>query len=334
LAAFGVGVCLIAAGCTAVKKSDNDDAGDNPAAVEAKAAEAGTDSVPDEADLDQDAQGSDEEDALAKSSTPRRRKARVAAVSKIVLKKSPTDFAGANLNAFYFIRSPGETWETMAQTLYGDPAQGKKLQSWNPDVKLGPGKVVYYQSSRRPKDKEKLLVFCEDFGVPLTTYKVVKGDTLSKISERLYRSLENWVEIAALNPQLRDPNVLEPGMELKVQPNPIDTGSILKTLAQAVSNAVVPSANAAELPKTVVAAPEKKSPEKNVEEKKSEEKKSDEVKRKPAAEASEEHHEMPARTAFMTGLAAGLGILGGLLFVQARKKKAAAAAATPAAGAK
>jgi hypothetical protein len=45
---------------------------------------------------------------------------------------------------------------------------------------------------------------------------VQKGDSLSQIAEDITGDASNWTKIAAMNPDLTDPNMIHPGQELKI----------------------------------------------------------------------------------------------------------------------
>lgn len=54
-----------------------------------------------------------------------------------------------------------------------------------------------------------------------TTYTVVSGDSLSKISKKMYGNANRWREIFDANrDQLENPDLIQPGQELKI---PADT---------------------------------------------------------------------------------------------------------------
>jgi nucleoid-associated protein YgaU len=52
------------------------------------------------------------------------------------------------------------------------------------------------------------------------TYTVVKGDSLSKIAQRLLGDADRWREIHDANrDQIRDPDLIQPGQVLKLPPS-------------------------------------------------------------------------------------------------------------------
>ena len=138
------------------------------------------------------------------------------------------------LNAFYFVRAPGENWQTVSQTIYGRPDRAELLQNWNPDAKLKVGSVVYYNSPFRPTDSQTMKPFAADFGAELEVVVVKKGDTLSKIAKARYGEFQAWREIASMNPDLQNPNQIEVGQRIMLAPASLDTASILSSHVAAV----------------------------------------------------------------------------------------------------
>jgi LPXTG-motif cell wall-anchored protein len=140
------------------------------------------------------------------------------------------------MNAFYFVRSDSETWESLSQTLYGRPDRAQLLSKWNSEAPLGVGTVVYYNSPMRPEDGQTMKVFSEDFGYKLETVTVQAGDWLSKIGQAQYGDVRTWMEIAAINPDIVNPDRIEIGQVLRLQPAQIDTASVIARLAQTNQN--------------------------------------------------------------------------------------------------
>jgi nucleoid-associated protein YgaU len=53
--------------------------------------------------------------------------------------------------------------------------------------------------------------------VPLTSYVVVKGDSLSKIAQRAYGDARKWRKIYEANKDLiKDPDLIYPGQSLRI----------------------------------------------------------------------------------------------------------------------
>lgn len=134
------------------------------------------------------------------------------------VQKEPFETEGTLLNAFTFVRKKGETWEGMSQAIYGMPERAPQLQKWNTGTRLSPGNVIYYNSPTRPTDRTAMKVQTEDMGNALVSYEVKKGDTLSKVAQQLYGELRSWRELAALNPEIPNPDQVTPGTQLKIQP--------------------------------------------------------------------------------------------------------------------
>jgi nucleoid-associated protein YgaU len=79
----------------------------------------------------------------------------------------------------------------------------------------------------------KPLTNVEQNNLTEVTYKVVKGDYLSKIAKEKLGSGSKWVEIAKLN-NLKNPNVLLAGQELKMP-----TSAVVTTLVGGQAHQVV-----------------------------------------------------------------------------------------------
>jgi LysM repeat protein len=133
------------------------------------------------------------------------------------------------MNAFYFVRN-GDSWEKISQKLYSRPDRAGLLKNWNPQTKLVAGSIVYYNSPTRPEDSESMKIFSEDFGHPLEQVKVKTGDSLSSLALARFGSPVSWKEIAAINPQLSNPDQLEVGQVLNIQPSQIDSSKVVNDL--------------------------------------------------------------------------------------------------------
>ncbi len=145
-------------------------------------------------------------------------------------KIEPKPFRHGNdiINAYYFVRG-GESWESLSKLIYGRDDRGQILASWNRDIALAPGSVVYYRSPFRYLDEEKMQHFAADFQIPLQRHTVQSGDWLSKIAGERYGHVESWVEIAIINRDLvPNPDRIEIGQELQVMPRELNTQAILQ----------------------------------------------------------------------------------------------------------
>jgi len=145
------------------------------------------------------------------------------------------------MNSFYLVRSPNETWESLSELIYGRPDRADMIARWNQDGTLKVGRVIYYNSALRPDDSASMKVLAEDFGLGMQEVEVVAGDSLSEIGLRLYGDLQTWKEIAVLNPQIAQPDLIVPGQRLLVQPAQLNTRAILEQLlVQAAASTAVP----------------------------------------------------------------------------------------------
>lgn len=148
---------------------------------------------------------------------------------------APFEAEGFWVNAFYFVREEGETWNSVSEKLYGRADRKPLLQKWNPGKRVRIGQVIYYNSPARPDDSENMKVFAEDFGYQLDQVTIQKGDTLSKIGLARYGNVRTWKEISALNPDLANPDRVEVGQVIKLQPKDIDTKPVLSNIMKEVS---------------------------------------------------------------------------------------------------
>lgn len=162
---------------------------------------------------------------------------------------------GRWLNAFYFVRSSDESWQSLSKKFYGRPDRAEFLKNWNRGRGLAPGEVVYYNSPSRPEDSSEMKVFAQDFGMELESVVVQKDDWLSKIGESRYGDARDWHEIAALNPEISNPDLIEIGQRLRVQPIHIDTAAALQKLLAEMSGSSKPSAAKVDEPKAQEAKP-------------------------------------------------------------------------------
>ena len=59
-----------------------------------------------------------------------------------------------------------------------------------------------------------------------STYEVVSGDTISGIAKKLLGNADLWKEIVKLNPNIKNPDLIQPGMSLTIPA--IRTDAVLK----------------------------------------------------------------------------------------------------------
>lgn len=164
------------------------------------------------------------------------------------IKEQPFQVGDQTMNAYYFVRSTEETWGTLSQLIYGRPDRADIIATWNQQGTLAVGRVIYYNSASRPTDSATMKVFAEDFGFGLQQMEVKKGDSLSQIAKALYGSVQSWKEIAALNPEIKNPDVIEVGQKLAVQPAQMNTKPVIDQLIaqakQPTDNKVADTASA------------------------------------------------------------------------------------------
>ncbi len=132
------------------------------------------------------------------------------------------------LNAYYFVTSDSETWQSLATRFYDSAQHAEFLKNWNQGQALKAGSIVYYNSPFRPQDREKMLSFSEDFGQPMDQYSVRAGDSLSKIAGVIWGNIHAWPAIAAANPQITHPDVIEIGETLFLPPTVNSSNTLAK----------------------------------------------------------------------------------------------------------
>ncbi|MBI2603255.1 MAG: LysM peptidoglycan-binding domain-containing protein [Deltaproteobacteria bacterium] len=72
-------------------------------------------------------------------------------------------------------------------------------------------------------------------------YVVVRGDTLSKIAQRVFGDMYRWNEIAASNPSVKDPNMIFPGDVIQVKTvdvNSQEFAAAYRTMRETTSKAL------------------------------------------------------------------------------------------------
>jgi hypothetical protein len=139
------------------------------------------------------------------------------------------------MNAFLFVRKSNQSWTELSQKIYGRKDRANLLRQWNPASNLQIGSTLYYNSPLRPDDQNNILPISKDFGIDLETYTVKKGESLSLIAKRLYGHFKSWREIAAVNPEIINPDIIEVGQTIKIQPVKIETKTILDNLINQVA---------------------------------------------------------------------------------------------------
>ncbi len=171
--------------------------------------------------------------AVAATTRSRSRKRRLhrARSERVVVRERPFQSSGSWMNGFYFTRSDDASWVDLAQKLYGTPSRSEDLKLWNGGAKIEPGTLVYYNSPVRPQDSASMKSFAQDFGTGTEGYAIRRGDTLSRIAAIRYGGAASWKEIVAENPELRNPDQIDPGMRIQLPPARISTSVVLEKLA-------------------------------------------------------------------------------------------------------
>jgi hypothetical protein len=119
------------------------------------------------------------------------------------------------VNGIYFAR-PGDSLSAISQTIYGED-RTSELKKINPtynnrDVK--PGDKVYYASTVRPDDAEKVLTFFEEKNIPPKIYTAQEGDNIRRVSKNLLGYPEAWKEVWAYN-QVESKQDIDAGTEIR-----------------------------------------------------------------------------------------------------------------------
>lgn len=121
---------------------------------------------------------------------------------------------GTKLNRFYFVRK-GDSADKVSNLIYGSSKNAGNLKKWN-GKNWTPGKILYYVSSKNPKDP-KMDSFFKETGVTPDSYTIGEGDWLSKIANNRLGSPKSWIEIAVVN-GIKNPKTLETGQKIAVYP--------------------------------------------------------------------------------------------------------------------
>jgi LPXTG-motif cell wall-anchored protein len=117
---------------------------------------------------------------------------------------------GMLLNAVYIAR-PGDTFRSIASTIYGNPDKAADLEKANSWVsKPKPGTKLYYNSPQRPTDDQKLLTYYEDAGIPAEIYQAQPGENIRTIAKNLLGYDKAWQEVWATNPVESKSDISEP----------------------------------------------------------------------------------------------------------------------------
>ena len=163
---------------------------------------------------------------------------------KVVVRSKPFESSGSLLNGFYFTRSDDSSWVDLSQKLYGTPARTEDLKTWNGGSELKPGTLIYYSSPFRPSDSDSMRSFAQDYGGGTEGYAIRRGDTLSRIAAVRYGGSQSWKEIAAENPEIRNPDQIDPGMRIQLPPVKVSTVAALEKASEKTGSPPAPIASA------------------------------------------------------------------------------------------
>ena len=146
-----------------------------------------------------------------------------------------TGLGGSGLGTTYTVKA-GDSFSKISATAYGSPNYWAKIAAANPNVnssKLRVGQVLAMPPESEVKGSAGAAVPARTEGVsgsvlvkdPTREYRVVSGDSLHKISQRLYGSASRWEEIYELNKDVigSSPTKLKLGMVLRLPSPPTAT---------------------------------------------------------------------------------------------------------------
>jgi hypothetical protein len=185
---------------------------------------------------------------------------------QVKVERSPFEKAGFIMNSFYLVQNAQEDYASLSVKIYGRPDRATLLKKWNTLNTLKVGSVVYYNSPFRHNDNNQMLSFAEDFGFANEKIAVRRGDSLSSIAQKLYGDAQAWRVIAALNPELSNPDLIEVGQQLAYQPQ-IDTEAKLQDFVKATAEpqpsapSAAPAIEAPRATEQVAEAPAEVAPE-------------------------------------------------------------------------
>jgi len=121
---------------------------------------------------------------------------------------SPAELPEMGAKLAYVVEK-GDTLGKISQKIFGQQNQWKhlaKISGISDPNKIYPGEVVYYQLS------QESLAFASVYeATPKSSVTVAAGDTLAKISQKIFGTTHNWRAIWRQNDQVNDPEVLPAG---------------------------------------------------------------------------------------------------------------------------
>jgi nucleoid-associated protein YgaU len=127
---------------------------------------------------------------------------------------SSTRSAGQGSSNRYTVRR-GDTLMMIAFNQYGDYNKWREISQWNNGIKtLAPGQELVLKEAPRP--------YRRPAGRP---YLIKPGDTLGRISHKVYGSSQEWQTLWSYNKaQIRNPNLIFAGFTLFYEPaNPSES---------------------------------------------------------------------------------------------------------------
>ncbi|MBP7843694.1 MAG: LysM peptidoglycan-binding domain-containing protein [Proteobacteria bacterium] len=184
------------------------------------------------------------------------------------VKTTPFEKDGFFMNAFYFVQSNQEDYSALSNKFYGRPDRAELLKKWNSTKKPKIGNVIYYNSPFRHSDSAQMLSFGEDFGASNGQITSTDGDTLKSIAKKIYGDERAWRILASMNPQIIDPDSIEPGTQLVFQPQ-VDTAAKLQEFVSNGSGQNAQAANSAQAGQAEQAAQAAQAEQANVDQSKS-----------------------------------------------------------------
>ncbi len=119
----------------------------------------------------------------------------VASLKKV--KEAPFKEGKILANTVYIARD-GDTMESVSQKTGASTKDLKKVNSFlSRGVKVGD--KIYYQSTKRPEDAERMLTYYEDNGFSEQTYTAKSGENIRDIAKNLLGHKDSWKELWVTN---------------------------------------------------------------------------------------------------------------------------------------
>ena len=137
-------------------------------------------------------------------------------VSVKKMAEKPFKKKGFLINAIYIVR-PNDSLQMISQKIFEADKTDELLtiNSHFRHKKIKVGDKIYYQSPRRPNDRETLLTYYEDKGFNSEVYVSSPGENIRTISKKLLGHSDSWKEIWATNFNVESKTKLSESMELR-----------------------------------------------------------------------------------------------------------------------